>query len=118
MPDYVFNLEALPPGEYKATISILKDGRKEIAVVTKTQPDAKIPLIQVPFVISHRPLYELPPHGDLIDRVAFREEMDNHYPFGRGTQRRHGEADAAKSTIINMLASAPVVVQANKEAPA
>ena len=62
------------------------------------------------------PLHELPEHGDLIDRVAFRAEMDNHYPFGRGTQRRHGEADAAKSTIINMLATAPVVVQASKEA--
>lgn len=58
---------------------------------------------------------ELPEHGDLIDRVAFREEMDNHYPFGRGTQRRHGEADAAKSTIINMLANAPVIVPSNKE---
>lgn len=31
-------------------------------------------------------------------------------------QRRHGEADAAKSTAINMLATAPVVVQASKEA--
>jgi len=62
------------------------------------------------------PLEQLSEHGDLIDRAAFRAEMDNHYPFGRGTQRRHGEADAAKSTIINMLANAPVIVPSNKEA--
>ena len=66
-------------------------------------------------IASDCPIHELPPHGDLIDRVAFRAEMDTHYPFGRGTQRRHGEADAAKSTVINMLANAPVIVPANKE---
>ena len=58
---------------------------------------------------------ELPEHGDLIDRKSFREEMDKHYPFDRGTQRRHGEADAAKSTVINMLANAPVIVPSSKE---
>lgn len=61
------------------------------------------------------PIQELPEHGDLIDRVAFRAEMDKHYPFDHGTQRRHGEADEAKSTIINMLANAPVIVPSNKE---
>ena len=64
---------------------------------------------------SFCPLHKLPEHGDLIDRVAFRAEMDNHYPFGRGTQRLHGEADAAKSTIINMLANALVIVPSNEE---
>ena len=58
---------------------------------------------------------ELPPHGDLIDRGAFRAEMDKHYPFDHGTQRKHGEADAAKSTIINMLANSPVIIPADKE---
>ena len=61
------------------------------------------------------PIIELPEHGDLIDRVAFRAEMDKHYPFDHGTQRRHGEADKAKSTVINMLANAPVIVPSNKE---
>lgn len=75
MPDYVFNLEDLPPGEYKATISIMKDGRKEIAVVTKTQPDAKIPSIQVPFVISHRPLNELTAQRDPIERRKPSERL-------------------------------------------
>ena len=103
MPDYVFNLEALPPGEYKATISILKDGRKEIAVVTKTQPDAKIPLIQVPFVISHRPLYELPPHDDLIDRFKLLHPEGD--PF-------NGPMAVTTCTIIEQ----PTVIPANKEA--
>ena len=64
-------------------------------------------------IIAHA--VELPEHGDLIDRVAFRAEMDKHYPFDHGTQRRHGEADKAKSTVINMLANAPVIVPSNKE---
>ena len=59
MPNYLFNLEHLPVGEYKATIVIREDGGKEIAVVTKTQPDSNIPQIQVPFVISHRILTEI-----------------------------------------------------------
>ena len=103
MPDYVFNLEALPPGEYKATISILKDGRKEIAVVTKTQPDTEIPLIQVPFVISHRPLYELPTHGDLIDRFKLLHPEGD--PF-------NGPMAVTACTIIEQ----PTVIPANKEA--
>lgn len=73
MADYLFSLEALTPGDYKATIVILADGRKEIAVVTKTQPDCKIPSIQAPFVISHCPLHELPEHGEWIeDRMDYR----------------------------------------------
>lgn len=77
MPNYLFNLEALPAGEYKATIVILADGRKEVAVVTKTQPDFKIPQIQVPFVISHCPITELPPHGDLISRKAVMKALSD-----------------------------------------
>lgn len=64
---------------------------------------------------SFCPLHKLPEHGDLIDRVAFRSEMDKHYPFDHETQSRHGEADAAKSTVLNMLANAPVIVPASKE---
>ena len=103
MPDYLFNLEALPPGEYKATISILKDGRKEIAVVIKTKPDAKIPSIQVPFVISHRPLYELPPHGDLIDRSEALKAM---------------EWTWAGKAAFEAVKDVPAVIPANKETPA
>ena len=95
MPNYIFNLENLPTGEYKATIVILADGRKEIAVVTKTQPDFKIPLIQDPFVILHCPLHELPPHGDLIDR-------DEAY-----ARWNKGEED--------VLHNAPVIVPAERE---
>ena len=112
MPDYVFNLEALPPGEYKATIVILADGRKEIAVVTKTQPDAKIPLIQVPFVISHRPLYELLPHGNLIDRDALMEigsDLWVVYDDDNGVDEAFGFSN-------DVILNAPVIVPASEEA--
>lgn len=56
----------------------------------------------------------VPPHGDLIDRVAFREEMDKHYPFDRHTQSKHRWEDAVKSTVIKMLATAPTIIPAEE----
>lgn len=59
------------------------------------------------------PLVPVPDHGDLIDRVAFREEMDKHYPFDRYTQSKHEWEDAAKSAVIKMLATAPTIIPAS-----
>lgn len=59
------------------------------------------------------PLIPVPDHGRLIDADAFREEMDKHYPFDKFTQSKHGEADAAKGTIIMMLANAPTIIPAD-----
>ena len=64
--------------------------------------------------LPHCPIIEIKPHGDLIDRDAFRKEMDRHYPFDKETQSRHGEADIAKSVIIRMLAEAEVIVPAEE----
>ena len=61
------------------------------------------------------PLVPVPEHGDLIDRVEFRREMDKNYPFDKFTQSKHGEADNAKRTIIQMLANAPTIIPADKE---
>ena len=61
------------------------------------------------------PLVEVPPHGDLIDAFAFRREMDANYPFDKFTQSKHGEADAAKSTILMMLRKAPTIIEAEEE---
>lgn len=66
-------------------------------------------------VSSSCPLIPVPDHGRLIDADAFREEMDKHYPFDKFTQSKHGEADAAKGTIIMMLANAPTIIPADKE---
>ena len=70
-------------------------------------------------VVSRRPnwcpLVEVPPHGDLIDAFAFRREMDANYPFDKLTQSKHGEADAAKSTILRMLVTAPTIIEAEGE---
>lgn len=55
---------------------------------------------------------EVPNHGNLIDREEFRREMDNNYPFDKYTQSKHGVADSAKSTILMMLADAPIVIPA------
>ena len=62
------------------------------------------------------PLIPIPDHGRLVDADAFREEMDKRYPFDKFTQSKHGEADAAKGTIIMMLANAPIIIPAEKEA--
>ena len=107
MPNYLFNLEALPAGEYKATIVILADGRKEVAVVTKTQPDFKIPQIQVPFVISHCPITELPPHGDLIEAEPIKRFITdglNSGTFGY---------DQIK--VLTEIEYAPVIIPASEE---
>lgn len=62
------------------------------------------------------PLVDVPAtHGDLIDAFAFRREMDANYPFDKFTQRKHGEADAAKSTILRMLVKAPTIIEAEEE---
>lgn len=62
------------------------------------------------------PLEDVPtPHGDLIDAFAFRREMDANYPFDKFTQSKHGEADAAKSAILMMLAKAPTIIEAEGE---
>ena len=55
---------------------------------------------------------EIPDHGNLIDREAFRRDMDNHYPFDKYSQSKHGVADSAKSTILMMLAHAPILIPA------
>lgn len=61
------------------------------------------------------PLVDVPaPHGDLIDAFAFRREMDANYPFDKFTQSKHGEADAAKSTILRMLVKAPTIIKAEE----
>ena len=65
--------------------------------------------------MPHCPLIPVPDHGRLIDADAFRKEMDNHYPFDKFTQSKHGEADAAKGTIIMMLANASTIIPAYKE---
>ena len=57
----------------------------------------------------------VPEHGDLIDRTAFRYEMDNHYPFDKATQSRHGVEDALKSAVLQMLLAAPTIIPADEE---
>lgn len=57
----------------------------------------------------------VPKHGDLIDRQAFRYEMDKHYPFDNATQRRHGIEDVLKSAVLRMLFDAPTIIPADKE---
>lgn len=61
------------------------------------------------------PLIPVPEHGDLIDRTAFRYEMDNHYPFDKATQSRHGVEDVLKSAVLQMLFAAPTIIPADKE---
>jgi len=54
------------------------------------------------------PLQELPEHGDLIDRDAFREE--NEYYLNREFINPKYE-----DTLDDLLKDAPVVIPANKE---
>ena len=42
-----------------------------------------------------------------IDAEAFREEMDNHFPFDKYTQDHEPLLDLAKSRIIRLLAIFP-----------
>ena len=39
----------------------------------------------------------------LIDADAFRKELDNHWPFTKEEQSKHGIADMAKSTLLEVL---------------
>lgn len=61
------------------------------------------------------PLVPVPEHGDLIDRQAFRYEMDKHYPFDKATQSRHGIEDVLKSAVLRMLSDAPTIIPADRE---
>ena len=62
------------------------------------------------------PLVELPEkHGGLIDGNAFREELDNHYPFTKEEQSRHGMADIAKGELLYVLNKMPIVIEAEGE---
>ena len=45
----------------------------------------------------------------LIDADAFRREIDNHWPFTKEEQRKHGIADMAKSTLLVVLNYMPTV---------
>ena len=46
----------------------------------------------------------------LIDADAFRKELDNHYPFTKEEQSRHGMADIAKSTVLYVLEKQPTIL--------
>lgn len=43
----------------------------------------------------------------LIDADAFRREIDNHWPFTKEEQSKHGIADMAKSTLLYVLNQMP-----------
>ena len=45
----------------------------------------------------------------LIDADVFRRELDNHFPFTKEEQSRHGIADIAKSTVLFVLNKTPIV---------
>lgn len=44
-----------------------------------------------------------------IDADAFRRELDNHWPFTRDEQSKHGMADLAKSTVLTVLNQMPTI---------
>lgn len=45
----------------------------------------------------------------LIDADAFRRKLDEHYPFTKDEQSKHGMADIAKSTVLFVLNTMPTV---------
>lgn len=45
----------------------------------------------------------------LIDADAFRRELDNHWPFTKEEQSKHGFADMAKSTVLFVLNKMPTI---------
>lgn len=45
----------------------------------------------------------------LIDADAFRRELDNHWPFTKEEQSKHGIADMAKSTLLVVLNNMPTI---------
>lgn len=59
------------------------------------------------------PLIPVHDHGDLIDRQAFRFEMDKHYPFDKATQSKHGIEDVIKSAVLRMLFDTPTIIPAS-----
>ena len=71
--------------------------------LTHFNDDGTAEMVALGYPQKRYSIAEVPPHGDLIDAFAFRREMDANYPFDKFTQSKHGEADAAKSTILMML---------------
>lgn len=51
----------------------------------------------------------------LIDADAFRREIDNHWPFTKEEQSKHGIADMAKSTLLCVLNQMPTVQPERKK---
>lgn len=45
----------------------------------------------------------------LIDADAFRREIDNHWPFTKEEQSKHGIADIAKGTLLYVLNCMPTI---------
>lgn len=45
----------------------------------------------------------------LIDADAFRRELDNHWPFTKEEQSKHGFADMAKSALLFVLNKMPTI---------
>lgn len=45
----------------------------------------------------------------LIDADAFRRELDNHWPFTKEEQSKHGIADMAKSTLLVVMNNMPTI---------
>lgn len=50
----------------------------------------------------------------LIDADAFRRELDNHWPFTKEEQSKHGIADLAKGTVLTVLGQMPTIEERNK----
>lgn len=45
----------------------------------------------------------------LVDVDALRKELDNHWPFTKEEQSKHGFADMAKSTVLFVLNKMPII---------
>ena len=45
----------------------------------------------------------------MIDADAFRRELDDHYPFTKAEQSKHGMADIAKSAVLFVLNKMPTI---------
>lgn len=50
----------------------------------------------------------------LIDADAFRRELDNHWPFTKEEQSKHGIADMAKSTLLKVLYNMSTIEERKK----
>lgn len=51
----------------------------------------------------------------LIDADAFRREIDNHWPFTKEEQSKHGIADMAKGTLLYILNCMPTIESERKK---